>query len=498
MQTGFRKPLLVLGALLLSSACFIFGVLHHVPNAAYTGLRPMNVTDTNVNLSWIGQVRDGAWLLRNQFTSEPQRGASFRLSYLLLSQPFRLIPVSNLLAYHIQRLILGALLLFLLFHLFRKLGLDDREAWIAFLLLAFSSGIGYLVRRMVPASSDLSVPESNLFLSLGEPPHFLFSLLFLWLGAVSFYRAMQGERTGLAIFMMCLVALWWDHPFDAVILISVCTANIWQLRAMRERLLFAGAGILVSIPALLYYRWLRGSIGFSTLGTSQNLMLSPSILALITGVLPLLILSVPAIVVLWKDPAKRKLLLFLAIWFGVQCLLAYAPVPFQRRLLAGIQFPLVILATQTLRRISNSVVVIVIAAICSIGSFMIMREQIRFIEAGHMPFYLPDSYDRAFRWLDGQPNKGVIVSGYVTGNFIPGYTGYTSCIGHSSLTVNAAQKRQSVEMFYQEPDSQFIRQNGIQLIFWGLEEQHLTKPNLRAIYPALYEGPPVWILAAPR
>ena len=67
----------------------------------------------------------------------------------------------------------------------------------------------------------------------------------------------------------------------------------------------------------------------------------------------------------------------------------YLPFPFQRRLIAGIQFPIAILAACFLARArSNLIAGLVILAIAS-GSAMMMAGQVRDIRSSGMPFYLP-------------------------------------------------------------------------------------------------------------
>jgi hypothetical protein len=299
--------------------------------------------------------------------------------------------------------------------------------------------------------------------------------------------------------LVCLVSLailWWDHPFDAVILAAICFANLWQIRSRRDRWMFAAVSVVISAPAVLYYQWLKTNAGFSTLGTAQNLMLSPSPLSLIAGILPLLLLSAPAALRLWKDHEKRRFIIFVITWFVVQCVLAFLPLPFQRRLLAGIQLPLALLASITLSNLRSKAAVAAVVIVCSAGSFVAMSRQIREISSSGMPFYLPDAYITAFKWMDQQEKKGVILSGFFTGNFIPGYTGFTAYTGHSSLTVRARDKRRNVEVFYRNPDPRFLAQNGISWIFWGLEEQHFGGAKLDPSYPVLHSSGPIRILAA--
>src|SRR5262249_54364033 len=156
------------------------------------------------------------------------------------------------------------------------LQIDDRTSLIVFALLAFTSGAGILFSRWLPSSADLWVPESSLFLTLGETPHFVFSLPLLWLGITGFYAAASG-RCGFWIPLLTLAILWWEHPYDAVILCAVTGANIWQLSRSKAVQYIVG-GALVSLPPVLYYYHLRSIPTFQT-WEAQNILASPPILS---------------------------------------------------------------------------------------------------------------------------------------------------------------------------------------------------------------------------
>src|SRR5262249_51517868 len=150
---------------------------------------------------------------------------------------------------------------------------------------AFTAGLGIVLHHWI-SSVDFDLPESSLFLSLGEAPHFLYSLLFLWAGIAAIYAGKP------AIYFICLLALWWEHPFEAVILVCVVFANLWILKERKQQILTVIVTAGVSIPPYLYYQHLKNTPAFSGWGSAQNLMTSPGILAVISGYFPLLLFAV--------------------------------------------------------------------------------------------------------------------------------------------------------------------------------------------------------------
>ena len=111
-----------------------------------------------------------------------------------------------------------------------------------------------------------------------------------------------------------------------------------------------------------------------------------------------------------------------------------------------------------------------------------------------MPYYLSSSYADAFGWLSHQDKEAVVFSGFVTGNFLPGFSGVTSYMGHSSLTPNIAIKRKEAAEFFQKPELPFLIKNRVQFIFWGLEERSLSNTSLEDLFEVAYKNAEVTIL----
>jgi len=189
------------------------------------------------------------------------------------------------------------------------------------------------------------------------------------------------------------------------------------------------------------------------------------------------------------------MLWFLLIWAATQFILLYLPFPFQRRLIAGIQFPLALLGAYALDRLKSRAVIALVILAFSMGNVVIMTQFISELVPRTMPFYMSRSYHEAFEWLRQQPDKdAAVLSGFVTGNLIPGFTGLSSYMGHSSLTPQIAKKRQAAGEFYQNPSLEFPAQNKIRYIFWGLEERHISKAPLHEIFETVFQNKEVRIL----
>lgn len=489
------RILLTLLALFFSSLCYIYGSLSPVEDAVYTGMRPLNASDYNVNLSFIEQYREGHVLVKNLYASEPHEPFLIRPVYFLLSAPFSVTKLSNPVAFHVIRLIVGGALLLCLFHWISVYVSDRKEVTFIFLLLAFTSGVGFFVKAWIKHPLDLTVPESILFLSLGEPPHFLSSLFLLFFGLTNLYLAVTRWPRALIFYFVSLLLLWFEHPFEAVVLAAVGLFNLWLLPSNRMRIAAIIGLITVSAPAFFYYSHLRKMPVFAA-WAEQNVLKTPSPYLLVLGFLPLVFFAVRGILVLRKTPHQQTLLKFLLIWIAVQTVMCYVPVPFQRRFIAGLQFPLAILAGVGLTKIRLWPVTTLILFVSTFSNVFVMWQQIQDIKKGEMPFYAPSFYFQAFDWLRTQPKGQVVLSGYITGNFIPAYTGLTVYAGHSIQTPNVVQKRQQLVRFFHHPDRTFLWTNKIDLVFYGLEEQRMNGKEVRSMLPLVYESKNIEIFAS--
>lgn len=474
-------------AVLFSSAFCIFGYLQKVPGYSYTGIRSMNASDFNVNAAWVKQAQSGNLLFENPFTSNPQKPFLIRPFYVAISLPFQFLRFNPAIILHIWRIIFSIILLIALFPIIRIFEETPSRVNIAFLLIAFTSGLGYFFRHTVPGSSDLQIPEAFLFLTLGEPPHFQYSLLLLWSGITAIYLYSQNHRSGLWIFLICLELLWWDHPFDAFTLIAIGLFALSFLDRWRKKGLLLILILVISLPPIFYYFSLS-KLPYAQGAAQQNLMPSPGIPAILTAFLPLLLLASAGAIYQYKIPERRRIVIFLVGWSILHFVMAYLPVPFQRRLLSGVQLPLSILAAFALKeKIRKPVFIGLILIFLTCTNFYVMKTQLNELRSRGMPFYLPDQYGRAFQWFSTRKPKGPILSAFTTANFIPANTGMPAYWGHSALSPNISQKRIAVKNFFNSPNPDFIRSNHIRYIFVGWEERQYLTPELKPPFACIYD-----------
>ncbi|HSE41353.1 MAG TPA: hypothetical protein VLH08_11370 [Acidobacteriota bacterium] len=480
------KSLVVIFAVMLSSAVCFYGYLQKVPSATYSGIRSMNASDFNANGAWLMQARDGKFVFENPFTSEKQHPFLVRPFYVAISLPFHWSDLSTPVILHIWRVIFSVIVLVLLFPLIRTFEKNSQTIYVAYALLAFTSGAGYFFSRIAPSSADLQIPEAFLFLTLGEVPHFQYSILLFWSAMASMYLYAQNHRNALILYLICLGLLWWDHPFDAITLTVLSTISLWLYDSWRKKIRFLILTALLSLPAVLYYLWLT-KLPFAQGAAEQNILPSPQLAALATAFLPITMLSVIGTAHQLKNPEHKRVTIFLVAWISIQFLLAYSPVPFQRRLISGVQFPLAILAAVALtQKIRNRVVIIAIIILLSCTNLFIVKTQIQELHSKQMPFYLPNAYTKAFQWLSEQKKEGSVIAAFVTSNFIPAHSGFKAFWGHSQLTPRSSEKRQAVQDFFRRPDPEFLRKHNIRYVFLGWEERMYNLPELKPPFVTVY------------
>lgn len=128
----------------------------------------------------------------------------------------------------------------------------------------------------------------------------------------------------------------------------------------------------------------------------------------------------------------------------------------------------------------------------SLLSYSIIFKQIS-AETLNSPYnvFIPDDLYDGIIFLKNNTNKyeDVVLSRYLTGNIIPGLSGNRVYLGHQVSTINFSQKSVLVEKFYNnqmnaEQAQKFLKDNGITLVFDGLEESPTFNPPA---YPFLKE-----------
>ena len=514
-------PLLGALALLLASAPYLYAWAVTPSGHVYSGLL-YNIDDSAVYLSWMRQAEQGNFFIRNQFTTEPQRGVLFNLFFLLLGNIARITPLSLVAVHHLARVACGALLLWAVLALLRTAIADERARRIAFALVCFASGLGWVVNPAVPEQGpiDLWQPEAITFLSLYYAPLFTASLALM---AVFFVSLLKAERTGrLRDIWPAAVSgalLGNIHSYDVIHLFSV--AFVWRIArdiAARRvdfggwaRLIVAG---LAALPTTAYQYWaLRVEPVFFERAFVSN-TLSPPVWQILLGYGLVLALAVigavayrPAAALFRDAPALR----LVQVWAVVGIAIAYVPVSFQRKLLMGEHLPLCLLAGVALAaltaRLSGDFPKIAVGAAFALlvpsNILFVSRDLDRLADNAssttHRP-YLTRDERAALEWLrtNTPSDAPVLVSPDPTAHrrfpnfalrphlaaYVPALSGNVSYNGHWSETVRYGQKLNNTLVFFAaETDDAFrqalLAESGIRyvLLVNALGRSPLTDPQ---------------------
>ena len=185
-------------ALALTSVPYLLGIALQSDRQLFGGF-VYGVEDGYSYLAKMRQGAEGSWLFHIAYTSEPHPGTFFFPFHLLLGKLASLLPGPDLTArmvwtYHGARLILGMFLLLTTYRFLAAFTPDVRVRRLAFSLVTFGGGLGWLLilfgyeNWLGSFPLDLILPEGFAFLVLFAFPHIaLAQSLLLW-GALFLLR----------------------------------------------------------------------------------------------------------------------------------------------------------------------------------------------------------------------------------------------------------------------------------------------------------------------
>ncbi|MDO8560106.1 MAG: hypothetical protein Q7S23_03695 [bacterium] len=355
-----RRFLLGVAAALaaLSSLPYLLGWLRATSQLQYLGLHGFAPGDTFVYYNYLWQVRDGHWLLQDQFTAEP--GWPILNTYWLAAGILgNLLRLSIPLTFHLARLLTIPFALFALWVLGgRYFSGASRRA--ALVLMVFSGGIsGYLLPFFRPSRElpglyqlplDLWTAESNVFLSAMHAGHMVAAFGMIAGIFVAFERAVATRQFRYSVLGGSMtLALLSFHPFHAPLVAGVlgCWWLLLAATQRRARLDVIGhllVGAAIAAPIVAYYAAAVAADPLTTGRAARNLQLTPAWYLLVPSFGLLLV----GALIGGRQLARMGQLreprwLLLVAWVAAQSMLLYAPFTFQRRLVTGLVLPLALL-----------------------------------------------------------------------------------------------------------------------------------------------------------
>ncbi len=320
----------------------------------YNGKHSISPADISVYYSYINQVKDGNIFLINQFTSETDDLKILNVFWLGAGNFAKVFDLSPLMAFHVLKIILIPVLIiaiYLFLNLFIK---NPKVKMVLIALLSFSSGLGMWFSNLnvelnsyQKAPIDLWVSESNIFTSLYHSPHFSFSWILIIFTFIFFILSIRTKKITYSIISgIFALILFQYHPYHFITIYFVTlTYTIYHLARNKNFKNIISFLILffISLPSIVYHFFtLKDPLIYGR--SLQNVTLSPPIIYVILGFGIFLPLATWGIYKIFKLKKEDKYI-FLIIWLIGSLFLSYLPeFQFQRRLLQGMQLPMIILA----------------------------------------------------------------------------------------------------------------------------------------------------------
>lgn len=496
----------------------------------YTGVNYIAGFDKTVYFSFMEQARDGKWLFKNLYTSEPQTAKLFSPLWLILGKIAFLTHLSNPVIFHLARIFFAFIFLYLIYQFLKNFFPKEIERRIIFLIISFASGLGiwqfivYLYTKGISlelvyekVGTDMWISESNTFLTIIHSPLFILSQIIIlgifWLFLIKIDKFTL--KNNLLLFFLTLF-LGVFHPYDIIIICSVLGVFIPIYFILKKRIIWYTvinffSIILASGIAVFYFLFVLNKEPAFHGWFTQNVIISPRFFNYIIGYGLIFLFFLIGILPLLKKK-RNYYFLFLLIWALVQLSLLYSPFQFQTKLSNGLHLPLTIIAglgffwiIQKLKDkkigifISKNIIIRIfliqiIFLLLMAGNFFIIFFEYSLTFSRELPIYFNQDEYQAIEWLkDNVGENEIMLAHEVTGNLLPAVTGRIVYFGHGHQTLNSDEKLTWLRWFFKTNGSDQVKKNWLNkenidyIYFSRLEDkmgdyQPATKDYLEIVY----------------
>lgn len=459
----------VCGALLFNALPYLYQFQHTPPDLTYIGAYPV-VFDKPTYLAEMQQGREGAWKIINRYSHEPQKPVFLYSFYTTLGHIAGAFNLSNEVIFLFARFFFGLLLIGAIVWTLRSFIPVSQYRILAYLLVFFGSGLGWLPGAPVNAL-DMWFPDFLPMVRFSHFPHMmaanalLLACIVLLVKSFSVFRVHHTLIAGLLAGLLAIIL-----PFHFLVLYPV-VGVIGILHLLREkkltRPLFVHALIFLalSLPPFLFQLSIGLSDPFWRAVERANVLPMPSFFSVFFSLGLLFVFFIAGtrrtIVVL-----KEKGILIVA-WVWMALLFSYfIPLPVRRRFVeTALYVPLSIGAAFGIMRLfswfqsqkswilktSYRAASVAILAVLFLGpNIRVWNFYKEKIDAAFDPqFFVRTSLVEGLFWLDKHTkNKDVVFSSYLVGNIIPPNTNRTVFIGHVPFTLDLDTKAVLVQQFF--------------------------------------------------
>jgi len=512
---------IIAGVLVFTSLPYLYGYLSSSPDRQFMGLM-LDVADHGQYLSWWRGFQR-AVLVSNKLTPEPNEPAFFNLLWWILAQVSRWTGLGYAPVYQAFRWIAGGSALWAIYRLMAQFLPDVRQRRTAFLLVTFSSGLGWvlvvlkytLTRGTLLFPLDVYVAEGNSFLCILGYPHFALALTFIALTFEFIWRGWKEAQTKyMVVAGVWALLLGWMHAYDLVLIYGIMGAFAllvwWKQRTFPWRLFWGGVIVFVLSCSGAVYSMILTTMNplwekvLAQFGNANVYTPSPPHLIILFG-FPLMLALATWIGLAWRKQWDEKNL-FMMGWFLAGAALNYIPTDYQIHMPNSWQIPMMFLATKGLYefivpaitrwksgirnpesgltdRVRRLAAAALVLAVLPTNLYLWAW---RFVDlARHdYPFFLYRDEVAALDWLrENTSPDDVVLSSLTLGQYVPAVSGNTAFLAHWAQTVDFHDKRNRVARFFSADADDAERLETVQIfgvdyVFYGPSEHALGDYDL--------------------
>ncbi|MBI2617199.1 hypothetical protein HYW55_03645 [Candidatus Gottesmanbacteria bacterium] len=479
-----REAMFVAGVIFLAIFFAKFPTLYHWFNTPEGYWYPKQTSwfdawDTNFQVSYMRYGQLYGMGLVNTYATIPHGPVYIYQYYTFLGVINRLFNLDPFILFHIASIVTGIVLIVACYMVAKELFSDQIIRLSAFVVMVLGGGFGFL--SLLSFSADLKIAGFTLVNAL-ERGHDALSTVCLLLTFVFLHKFFQTfSRSSLywaGVFSCISILL--HPPFAVVYLLIGLIVSLWIYVIKKIKItvlypiaivLFFGIYYLSALSALL------DNPGFS--GLINQKLFNVDSLSLVSG---FGLLSIPLFIglVFGKNSLKMSLV---KIFFLSQLFFALSPFGFHLYFMKGVFIWAVTLAFLMFPDLIPNrryllIAVTFVTLFSLLPRFYVFQKLIK-IEKNNSFFFLSESEGDMLSKIERLPQGSSILSLYRIGNYIPAHSNNRVYFGHKFQTPNSLEKETLAKAFYSKMDKErqleFIRNNTIDFVYYGLEEMSTRK-----------------------
>jgi len=274
--------------IILANIPYIFGFAFSQTGHTYLGIHSHTPEDYFVYYSYITQIQQGGFLLKNVFSTEPFLFGQFNWFWLSLGVVAKTFKISSIAIFHFARILLIPAFVFILYGCISQF-FESRRLRLYTFLVSFGGGLGAALISIFGDAQylnhgagfelpiDLWMSHAFLFLMIQQSPHFIMSWILFLLFLFFSFTAIAKNKNMYALYAGISGMLLFNfhtYYFPILILINIVFASVKCIQ--NKKLFFSMITklfIIISLSAMpvIYFAYLLFSDPALAVKSAQNI-----------------------------------------------------------------------------------------------------------------------------------------------------------------------------------------------------------------------------------